>query len=79
MKFATFTTDNNKLPRYGFKKENYVVDILHLSKFLEEKSKVERFINLPSSLKSSLKNWEEKAASELKSNNNEQHESDEVS
>ena len=37
MKFATFTTSNNKLPRYGFKKGNYIVDILHLSKFLKKK------------------------------------------
>ena len=59
MKFATFTTSNNKLPRYGFKKGNYIVDILHLSKFFEEKNKDERFINLPSSLKSCLKNWKE--------------------
>ena len=59
MKFATFTTSNNKLPRYGFKKGNYIVDILHLSKFYEEKNKDERFINLPSSLKSCLKNWKE--------------------
>ena len=59
MKFATFTTSNNKLPRYGFKKGNYIVDVLHLSKFFEEKNKNERCINLPSSLKSCLKNWKE--------------------
>ena len=38
MKFATFTTKGNKNPRYGFKKEDYIIDILYLSKFLQEKN-----------------------------------------
>ncbi|MDC3166548.1 fumarylacetoacetate hydrolase family protein, partial [Candidatus Marinimicrobia bacterium] len=56
MKFATFTTNVNKNPRYGFKKEKYIVDILYLSKFLQEKND-NRFLNLPVSLKEALEDW----------------------
>ena len=58
MKFATYTTANNREPRFGFKKEEYIVDILYLSKFLEEKNNDLKFINLPSSLKESLSDWD---------------------
>ena len=34
MKLATFTTKGSEDPRYGFKKEEYIIDILYLSKFL---------------------------------------------
>ena len=57
MKLATFTTEGNEEPRYGFKKEKYIIDILYLSKFLQEKNNDDRFLNLPHSLKESLKNW----------------------
>ena len=57
MKLATFTTKGNENPRYGFKKEKYIIDILYLSKFLQEKNNDDRFLNLPLSLKEALKNW----------------------
>ena len=57
MKLATFTTKGNEDPRYGFKKEKYIIDILYLSKFLQEKNNDDRFLNLPHSLKESLKDW----------------------
>ena len=57
MKLATFTTKGNDNPRYGFKKGKYIIDILYLSKFLQEKNKDDRFLNLPPSLKESLKDW----------------------
>ena len=57
MKLATFTTEGSEDPRYGFKKEEYIIDILYLSKFLQEKNNDDRFLNLPHSLKESLKDW----------------------
>ena len=57
MKLATFTTEDSEDPRYGFKKEEYIIDILYLSKFLHEKNNDDRFLNLPHSLKESLKDW----------------------
>ena len=57
MKLATFTTEGSEKPRYGFKKEKYIIDILYLSKFLQEKNKDDRFLDLPLSLKESLKDW----------------------
>ena len=38
MKLATFTTESNEYPRYGFKKKEYIIDLLYLSKFLQEKN-----------------------------------------
>ena len=43
MKLATFTTESNEDPRYGFKKEEYIIDILYLSKFLQEKIRTTDF------------------------------------
>ena len=57
MKLATFTTESNEDPRYGFKNKEYIIDILYLSKFLQEKNNDDRFLNLPHSLKESLKDW----------------------
>ena len=57
MKLATFTTKGSEDPRYGFKKEEHIIDILYLSKFLQEKNNDDRFLNLPHSLKESLKDW----------------------
>ena len=37
MKLATFTTEGSEDPRYGFKNEEYIIDILYLSKFLKKK------------------------------------------
>ena len=59
MKLATFKAEDIRDPRYGFKRGEHVVDILYLSKFLQEKNDDTRFLNLPISLKEALKNWDQ--------------------
>ena len=59
MKLATFKAKDIKDARYGFKRGEYIVDILYLSKFLQEKNDDTRFLNLPLSLKKALKNWDQ--------------------
>ena len=61
MKLATFKTKDVVSPRYGFKRGDHVVDVLYLSKFLQEKNDDTRFLGLPLSLKEALKNWEQAA------------------
>ena len=56
MKFATYTT-NNKVPRFGFKKDNYIVDINYSKIFLKEKYNETKFLTLPTSLKEALIDW----------------------
>ena len=59
MKLATFKAKDVRDPRYGFKRGEHVVDILYLSKFLQEKNDDTRFLNLPLSLKEGLENWDQ--------------------
>ena len=57
MRFATYST-NNLEPRFGFKKENFIVDIIYSAQWIEEKYGDSKYSGLPSSLKEALKNWD---------------------
>ena len=59
MKLATFKTKDVVSPRYGFKRGDHIVDVLYLSKFLQEENDDTRYLNLPLSLKEALKNWDQ--------------------
>ncbi len=58
MKLATYTS-NNKVPRFGFKKEDYIVDINYSKIFLKEQYNETKFLTLPTSLKEALTDWGE--------------------
>ena len=59
MKLATYKAKDIRDARYGFKRGEYIVDVLYLYKFLQEKNDDTRFLNLPLSLKKALKNWDQ--------------------
>ena len=57
MRFVTFQYDENSKPRFGFKKNNYIIDIVHASNWVNESNEDPRFLSIPSSLKDALENW----------------------
>ena len=58
MKFATFITKDSRSPRFGFKRGELIIDIIHLSTYLQEMKNNSSFLNLPLTLKEALKNWD---------------------
>ena len=57
MRFATYFCDAATKPRFGFKKDNYIVDIINCTKWFNEQYKSQLFLRTPSSLKEALGNW----------------------
>ena len=57
MRFATYFCDAATEPRFGFKKDNYIVDIINCTKWFNEQYKRQLFLRTPSSLKEALGNW----------------------
>ena len=57
MRFATYFCDGSIKPRFGFKKDSYVVDIINCTKWFNEHNKSKLFLKTPSSLKEALGNW----------------------
>ena len=57
MKFATYTLKGNLQPRFGFKKDKYIVDILHAAIWADESKGNSSFLEIPSTLKMALDNW----------------------
>ena len=55
MKFVTYSI--NGKPRFGFKKDLYIVDIQYSAQFLKEAYQNIDFLDLPKSLKEALANW----------------------
>ena len=58
MKFATYRYNENEKPRFGYKRKNYIVDIEKSAKWVEEKNNDKTFMEIPSTLKEALNNWE---------------------
>ncbi len=58
MKFATYRYNRNEKSRFGFKRKNYIVDIEKSAKWVEEKNNDTTFMEIPSTLKEALNNWE---------------------
>ena len=58
MKFATYLQNKNDGPKFGFKKNNHIVDIKRAAILLEKITSDPSFLDIPSSLKDSLKDWD---------------------
>ena len=57
MKFATYTLEGSIQPRFGFKKDKYIVDVLHAAIWSDESKGNSSFLEIPSTLKMALDNW----------------------
>ena len=57
MKFATYTLEGSIQPRFGFKKDKYIVDVLHAAIWANESKGNYSFLEIPSTLKMALDNW----------------------
>ena len=57
MKFATYTLEGSLQPRFGFKKDKYIVDVLHAAIWANESKGNSSFLEIPSTLKMALDNW----------------------
>ena len=57
MKFATYTLKGNLQPRFGFKKDKYIVDVLDAAIWANESKGNSSFLEIPSTLKIALDNW----------------------
>ena len=57
MKFATYTLEGSNQPRFGFKKDKYIVDVLHAAIWANESKGNSSFLEIPSTLKMALDNW----------------------
>ena len=57
MKFVTFQNEKNSQPRFGFKKNDHIIDIKHASDWVNESNNDPSFLGIPSSLKGALENW----------------------
>ena len=57
MKFASYLYNQSDKPRFGFKRDKYIVDVVKCANWLNEKKGDAIFLDIPSSLKDSLKNW----------------------
>ena len=58
MKFATYTLEGSIQPRFGFKKDKHIVDVLHAAIWANESKGNSSFLEIPSTLKIALDNWE---------------------
>ena len=58
MKFVTYTLDNDPQPRFGFKKDEYIIDVIRASIWANENNGDSSFFEIPSSLKRALENWD---------------------
>jgi len=57
MKFVTYTEYQNSHPRFGFKVEDQVVDILRAAEWINEDQNNDSFLAIPGDLKSALADW----------------------
>ena len=57
MKFATYNLEGSNQPRFGFKKDKYIVDVLHAAIWANESKGNSSFLEIPSTLKMALDNW----------------------
>ncbi|MBT4555880.1 MAG: hypothetical protein HOC41_09390, partial [Candidatus Marinimicrobia bacterium] len=58
MKFVTYTQDGGDQPRFGFKKDQYIVDVIRAAIWAKESKGDPSFLEIPSTLKMALENWD---------------------
>ena len=57
MKFVTYNLDGSTQPRFGFKKDDYIVDVVRAAIWASNNNGDPSFLEIPSSLKRALMNW----------------------
>ncbi|MBT3299700.1 MAG: fumarylacetoacetate hydrolase family protein [Candidatus Marinimicrobia bacterium] len=59
MKFVTYTHIEGTEPRFGFVRDDYIVDVLYGAIYINESQGNSTFLSIPTSLKRALENWTE--------------------
>ena len=57
MKFATYLQEKESESRFGFKKENYIIDITRAAQWASEVKDDPKFLEIPATLKEALGDW----------------------
>ena len=57
MKFASYRYNQNDKPRFGFKRNKYIIDVVKCANWLNKKNGNAKFLDIPATLKGCLKNW----------------------
>ena len=57
MKFVTYNLYEGSQPRFGFKKNDYIIDIVRASIWIKKDQEDASFLEIPSELKLALENW----------------------
>jgi len=58
MKFVTYMLDGSTQPRFGFKKNEYIIDVIRAAIWAKETHADLSFLEIPSTLKKALENWD---------------------
>ena len=58
MKFVTYILDGSTQPRFGFKKNEYIIDVIRAAIWAKETQSDLSFLEIPSTLKKALENWD---------------------
>jgi len=57
MKFVTYILDGGAQPRFGFIKNQYIIDVIRAAIWANENNGDSSFLEIPSTLKRALENW----------------------
>ena len=58
MKFVTYTNNDGETPRFGFKRDDEIVDVIRSGIWVNENNKDSSFLTVPTTLKLALGNWD---------------------
>ena len=58
MKFVTYTNIDGETPRFGFKRDDEIVDVIRSGIWVNENNKDASFLTVPTTLKLALGNWD---------------------
>ena len=58
MKFVTYMLDGSTQPRFGFKKNENIIDVIRAAIWVKETHADLSFLEIPSTLKKALENWD---------------------
>ena len=58
MKFVTYTNNDGETPRFGFKRDDEIVDVIRSGIWVNENIKDASFLTVPTTLKLALGNWD---------------------
>ena len=58
MKFVTYTNNDGETPRFGFKRDDEIVDVIWSGIWVNENIKDASFLTVPTTLKLALGNWD---------------------